>query len=308
MSKIILTRGIPASGKSTWAKAWVAEDPEHRFRVNRDNLRWTLGIKSGVGTRAQEEQVTYWQHRMAEYALQCGQDVVVDDTNLRAKYVKEWLRLAKAMNAEVEFQDFPITFDEANRRDMQRRENGERWVGDVVIYDFYTRFTPKGVLPAVPTLGDEQVKLHFPLYQPPAERYADHAIIVDIDGTLAHMTGRSPYDPTLYHTDTFDELVGSLASMWAYNTGAKIIVVTGRDGDHEAVTREWLFDNLFTYDEFYMRPAGDTRNDAIVKNEIFEKHIAGRFHIDFVLDDRDRVVRMWRAKGLKVLQVADGNF
>jgi hypothetical protein len=57
-----------------------------------------------------------------------------------------------------------------------------------------------------------------------------------------------------------------------------------------------------------MRPEGDTRNDGIVKNELFERHLAGRFIIDFVLDDRDRVVAMWRAKGLKVLQVAEGNF
>jgi predicted kinase len=52
MGKLILTRGVPASGKSTWAKAWVEEDPLNRVRVNRDNLRWTLSrVASGTSGR-----------------------------------------------------------------------------------------------------------------------------------------------------------------------------------------------------------------------------------------------------------------
>ena len=39
MKRIILTRGVPASGKSTWAKQEVLKDPEHSIRINRDDLR-----------------------------------------------------------------------------------------------------------------------------------------------------------------------------------------------------------------------------------------------------------------------------
>ena len=39
MSKLILCQGIQGSGKSTYAKKWVAEDPEHRVRLNYDDLR-----------------------------------------------------------------------------------------------------------------------------------------------------------------------------------------------------------------------------------------------------------------------------
>jgi hypothetical protein len=56
-----------------------------------------------------------------------------------------------------------------------------------------------------------------------------------------------------------------------------------------------------------VRP-GDMRNDSIVKEEIYEEHIKPRFNVRFVLDDRDRVVKMWRENGLKVLQVAEGDF
>lgn len=43
MSKLILCRGIQGSGKTTWAKQWVLEDPEHRVRFNNDDIRNMLG-------------------------------------------------------------------------------------------------------------------------------------------------------------------------------------------------------------------------------------------------------------------------
>jgi predicted kinase len=107
MGKLILTRGVPASGKSTWAKAWVEEDPLNRVRVNRDNLRWTLGVKGGVGDQWQEEEVTHWQNQMITRYLSQGKDVVVDNTNLRARHVKELIKLGQKWGAEVEFKDFP---------------------------------------------------------------------------------------------------------------------------------------------------------------------------------------------------------
>jgi hypothetical protein len=56
-----------------------------------------------------------------------------------------------------------------------------------------------------------------------------------------------------------------------------------------------------------MRKTGDTRNDTIVKREILDELIK-KYCIKFVLDDRDRVVKMFRESWIKVLQVAEGNF
>ncbi len=134
-----------------------------------------------------------------------------------------------------------------------------------------------------------------------------NALIVDIDGTLAHMVNRGPYDASLYHTDTVDETIRSLVGLY-YIQGPKILVVSGRDDTYKDVTAKWLSDNFIGYDELYMRKGGDKRNDAIVKQEIFEEHIKGKYEIEFVLDDRNRVVKMWRELGLKCLQVADGDF
>ena len=66
--------------------------------------------------------------------------------------------------------------------------------------------------------------------------------------------------------------------------------------------------------EFYMRDhtlvdeKGNKLDDTIIKKDIYEQWIKPRFNVRFVLDDRDRVVKMWREQGLKVLQVAEGDF
>lgn len=306
MAKLILTRGVPASGKSTWAKAWVAEDPDNRLRVNRDNLRWTLGIKSGVGDFEQENEVSYWEKAMARRALQHGKDVVIDATNLRAKRVKEWLWLASDENVTVEFKDFPVSFEDAIFRDASR----DRSVGADVIKDkFFDKFIGKdGSLPPIPEITAQELPTGtFKPYN--HTEGLPRAIIVDIDGTVAHMNGRSPYDPSLYHTDEPDTVLRDLIDAYeGTGSGIWLIYVSGRNEDYREETEAWLDKHEFYFDEFYMRPSGDNRNDAIVKDELFEQNIAGRYNIDFVLDDRNRVVQMWRAKGLKVLQVADGDF
>jgi len=58
----------------------------------------------------------------------------------------------------------------------------------------------------------------------------------------------------------------------------------------------------------YMRTEGDYRDDAVVKYELYVQYIAPTFDVAVVLDDRNRVVRMWRQVGLTCLQVEDGDF
>lgn len=73
-------------------------------------------------------------------------------------------------------------------------------------------------------------------------------------------------------------------------------------------TMAWLDENGVPGKVLHMRKNGDDRADYIVKKEIYEANIKGKYNVIFVLDDRDQVVRMWREEGLKCLQVAEGNF
>ena len=87
-----------------------------------------------------------------------------------------------------------------------------------------------------------------------------------------------------------------------------IIIVTGRKDDCKAETLKWLSDNSVPHDLVFMRKSDDNRPDYIVKREIYEEYIKGKYNVKFVLDDRSQVVREWRELGLKCLQVAEGAF
>lgn len=296
MAEIIVTRGLPASGKSTWAKAWVSEDPDNRVRVNRDDIRFAL---FGKYTGVDENFVTKVEEETVRAALKAGKDVVIDAMHLKAAYVKKWLKFGS-----VSVQEFPTSVDKCVGRDHVRLFEGLRGVGGGVIRDLAKRFhiPADGTLPKVDLTAEI-----LPQFTPaPAwDPELPTAIIVDTDGTLAnHEPHRSPYDPTKYHLDTVFPDVANVVSHLAQPFF--VIGVSGRDDTYADVTKQWWRDNVFlNADEFYMRAAGDTRKDDIVKAEIFDKHIAGRYNVIGVFDDRPRVCRMWRAKGLTTFQVGD---
>lgn len=134
------------------------------------------------------------------------------------------------------------------------------------------------------------------------------AIICDIDGTLAHMTDRGPYDTSRYHTDIVDETIREIVSRYKAS-GIVIILCSGRSEEFKSTTQEWLHRFGIAYDLLLMRLPGDRTNDALVKKELYTTHIKDKYDILFVLDDRNRVVDMWRNDlGLKCLQVAPGDF
>lgn len=132
------------------------------------------------------------------------------------------------------------------------------------------------------------------------------AIICDIDGTLAHMNGRSPYDWDRVGEDTVDEVVRETLQM--YEIEYDIILVSGRKDTCKRLTVKWLHRNFIPFSVLHMRKADDNRSDVEVKGEIYETLIKPHYNVRLVLDDRDSVVKMWRSKGLKCYQVAEGNF
>ena len=298
---------MPASGKSTWAKKWVSKDPENRTRVNRDNLRWVLGVKSNPGTEAQENEVTYWERKMVQRAIEKGKDVVIDGTNMPVRRVRDWHKFAVRQGASgFEVKEFPITFEEAYGRDLARAERGERSVGKDALKSFFDRHihasNGKDIEPYTPE--EHLVTAGFEPYEPDESKRK--AIIIDIDGTLAHSTGRSPYDLSRVHEDKVDPVVYSIYER--FQEDHAIIVLSGRDESCRGVTLDWLIEHDILCDRLYMRPEGDGRKDSIVKNELFETHIAPQYNVIFALDDRSQVVDMWREKGLKCLQVDVGDF
>lgn len=138
MSKLIICRGLPASGKSTWAKQWVLEDPEHRVRINQDDIRLMLG-KYWVPSR--EKLVQEIQFDAIIEALCRKFDVVIDNTNLNKKVLEKFDRLIKTFeDYEIEYKDF---FDTPLSVCIERDKNRELQVTEKVIRGFYNNYKDK---------------------------------------------------------------------------------------------------------------------------------------------------------------------
>jgi len=137
------------------------------------------------------------------------------------------------------------------------------------------------------------------------------AYILDLDGTLALRTDRGPYEYERVQSDAPNWRVIDVLAVLAHTTEHThhLFVVSGRPDSCRGATARWLEDNLpFSIDALFMRAEGDDRPDEIVKAEIYEEKIQPFYRTVAVWDDRDKVVKMWRERGLQVFQVADGNF
>lgn len=303
MSELHITRGLPASGKSTFAREWVAENPAQRVRVNRDDTR--AMIHRPHAGRSTEDTTTVVCHAAIRALLRNGRDVIVDDTNLNGGIAKSLAKLAAQCGATFTVHDFPIELDEAIRRDAERPSP----VGEHVIKGMHARYLAhlKGGFPEPPR----------PVVAPTFKPYTPipgtpKAIVVDIDGTLADNYGhRSPYDYSRVHEDAVH--VPVLDLVWLLiGQGYTPIIMSGRDDECREQTVAWLRDSCGLAESEYhgpfMRATGDKRDDAIVKLELFDQHVRDYFDVRYVLDDRNRVVAAWRSVGLTVLQVADGDF
>ncbi|MGI5244931.1 AAA family ATPase [Dactylosporangium sp. CA-139066] len=300
MSSLTITRGLPGSGKTTWAK----QQP-YLVRVNRDDLRRMLhgGPVTDPARRGRaEKEVTAAHHAAVEGLLRTGAHVVCDDTNLRGRVVREFAELAAKCGASFTVRDFTdVPLDECIRRDALR--TGEGHVGEDVIRGMHQRYLAGRALPLPLPVIDESVGAP---YEPPPD--APQTVLVDIDGTVALLNGRSPYDMTRVGEDLPNApVIAAVRAMHA--AGHEIVFCSGRSDDCREATQEWLAEHVgVPYRGLFMRVTGDQRRDSVVKAEIFEKEIRSRYHVVGVFDDRQQVVRMWRSLGLTVFQVAEGDF
>lgn len=142
---------------------------------------------------------------------------------------------------------------------------------------------------------------------PPWEQPFPDAIIVDLDGTLADSSHRSPFGASFeeIQEDTVIPHVSQVVRLFANEYGHHLLFVTGRGYQllELNATSRWLVDTI-GYDEtdrLFGRQPGDTRPDHVVKLEIFNREIRGKYNVKLVLDDRPSVIRMWTALGLPVL-------
>ncbi|MDJ0380015.1 AAA family ATPase [Streptomyces sp. G-G2] len=304
MPVVHVMTGLPASGKTTAARSLQAESGGRMRRVNLDDLRAMLDVPAADGERsfAHEQTVLAIQDAAVRAAVDGGFDVVVDNTHL-TRHIPKRLKAAVAGRATFVVHDFTgVPAEECVRRDAAR----ERPVGEEVI-----RILAEKHAKAVK--GGWRLTAEWLNDQPEVTAYvADPAlpaaVMCDIDGTLALRGDRGPYDFSRCGTDLLNPSVRHALTAFRRADGDTVVLLSGRSEEHRPQTEEWLARHDVPYDELWMRASGDHRQDDVVKAELFDRHVRDRFAVRVSLDDRDRVVAIWRRMGLPTWQVNYGDF
>lgn len=141
-SKIIITRGIPASGKSTYACNWVNENPEKRIRINFDDIRMMLGGKFienyWILSREKAGFCEAVLRALLINAVIKGYDVIIDNMNLSPRMInliKDCLKDFSDDSFEIEYVNFPTPVEVCIERDKKR----ERPIGEKTIRKLYNK-------------------------------------------------------------------------------------------------------------------------------------------------------------------------
>lgn len=300
MTTVIATRGIPASGKTTWVTGHLQSLPGGTAaRINNDDLATMLYTDP-------------WAHMSPETSallaslraqtlltlLRSGYETIfIDNTNLSVSSLRELESITAQHDARFIVNDefLQVPLDVA----MQRNEARDRPVPNEIMRSMHKK--AQALKPWKPLSAGMITPYHNYSSLPPV-------VIVDIDGTLAHKhPSRDIHEYGKVYLDIPDPVVTRVVRMLALSS--QIVVMSGRTEECRPETQRWLDDNVMPGLDLHMRRSGDYRPDWVIKHELFREHIAGRFHVALVLDDRDQVVRLWRDHlRLPTWQVANGNF
>lgn len=280
LPKIILLQGLSGSGKTTWAKQYIKDNPNTKI-VCKDDLRAMLD--NSKYTKGNENFVLRIRDVIILAAVEEGKNIIVADTNLADKHLIHITELVKD-KATVEVKSFlDVPIETCIKQDLQRLNS----VGKDVILKQYYDFICK------------PVKAKYDSSKP-------NCIIVDLDGTLAlNNHNRSFFDASTCDKDDVCNEV--LEIIKRFSKDHEIVYLTGREEQYRIPTRIFLDKLRFgciVNSILVMRATGDSRKDYIIKEELYYQHIEPYYNVKFVLDDRLQVVRnTWNKLGLFVFKV-----
>ena len=300
--KLILTRGIPGSGKSTWAKAWVAESPETRIRLNWDDMRNMMG-PYWVPSREPINKAMLWC--AVNTAAYCDKpyDIVIDNMNLNPKgwkEVEEWIETynashhAKSLDLcyELHFKDFFTPVAECIRRDAMRPNP----IGEKTIKDIWRKYKHFIQITSVTNYVDNLL---------PRDPAKPDCIVVDMDSTMCFNTNGRPW----YGEGSTEAMINDIPNEGVVNLvksqNYPVVVCTGRNQSQLEVTELWLSKQGIHPEMTFFRANNDFRTGVEVKAELMEE-ILKIYNVVAVFEDCEPIVNKFREMGLTVLQPNKG--
>lgn len=289
MPKLTMMCAPPAAGKDTY----ISEYLPYFFRVSQDD--------QGKG---------YLQE--FQYALKNGNDIVVSRMNFNKEQRNRYLAPAKEAGYTTEIIVLHQNYDTCFKRCMARighptisTEQSAR----SALETFFTRYErPTSDEADVVTFVYPELKLQLP------------AVVFDLDGTLAEIDHRLHHvrveKPLKKNWAAFNrEIPNDSLNEWCktlmdqMHIQHSVVICSGRNESTKTDTIDWLKKHAIKYDELFMRPLKDSRDDTIVKEIMLHFELKTRYNrILFVVDDRPKVVRMWRKNGLTVLACNEVEF
>lgn len=276
-----MCKGLPASGKTTWAKAQTGF-----VRINKDDIREELG---GHWSREKEKLVIGERNKRIVENLISLKSVIIDDTNFNPVHERDLKDLANKLGAIFEIKYFTdVPLEVCLERDSLR----EKKVSKEVIMKMYDKYLK-------PRINKQLVPLK-------TLKPSKDCVIFDMDGTLSCIGDRSPYDCKNCGIDLPNWSIITLLKWVPANV--RIFIFSGRTDDSYKETVDWLDKYNINFNGLFMRKFGDNRKDSEVKKELFDNNIKERYNVLFAVDDRDQVVDLWRSLGITCLQANKGNF
>jgi len=289
----VVTKGLSFSGKSTWAKEKIAElGAENVVHVEKDQIRKEMGADLVKGIRVKENKVIQKRNEMIMDALKKGKHIINSDTNLsdRANHIENMKALVyPKYRDEYTFivEDFThVPFEEILERvkKTDRIEGSEFW--EKVVKDQRNKFMETPYMEQ-----DENL---------------EKIILSDSDGCINNVVNRSPYDGSNLHNDTPNEIVVDYLRMMK-ERGFKIVIMSGLEDKYQENRENWYKAHGVPYDELYMRKAGDSRKDSIIKRELFDEHIRDKYYVFCLIEDRMQMREMYTNMGLSHKMFSIGN-
>lgn len=303
MSKLLILVGAPGSGKSTFARYFLRTE-DNWIRVNRDDFR-LMQFGDSLMIPFYEERISKMVEASVLTLLKSDTNVIIDATNTSLRTIQDMIHTYTEY-ADISFKVFDLPVDELVKRCDKRYEETGKFISKSVVernvanlkhtlekFDFAP--IPRKVQVATTSYATQDKNL-------------PKAVICDLDGTLSLLNGRDPYNAATCDNDLLNEPVATALKM-AKQQGYQVILLSGREDKFREPTVRFLDKHQIGYDLLLMRTSNDFRKDNIIKRELFEGEIQGKYFVEFLLDDRNQVVDMWRKDlNLPCFQVNYGDF